>query len=468
MTTGKQPVNTSSKPAGTVPWWKSSLFWRTFVLVGILLAISMGFWVASFQWLDRDNRAKNASEQIASVVTITRAALVHSEPSSRQELIYELVSKEGIRIYPKETSDKIEPLEKAKDMVQGVAPYLQQKLGEGTVISPRVNGRPGFWVSFRLQEDYVDDVYWLRLDNGRIGSVSVWRWLGWSGFVLILSLIGAGFISMFLNQPLARLSQAARLMAVGKSPEALPENGITEIREVNQSFNQMVQDLARVETDRAEILAGISHDLRTPLSRMMLEIEMLDIPEESRQGMQLDLSQMNAIVGQFLDYAKLDAEKKDVAKVDAGALVLDVLEPFRSRPDFLINTQVQEGLQILVGEIELRRMLNNILTNAVHYGKTPGKSWVEVDVSCALSGKEVLIEIADHGVGVPESSFERMLRPFTRMDNARGQANGSGLGLAIVARIAKSYQGKLHLNNRKGGGLVVQIAFPLAKGTASA
>ena len=113
-------------------------------------------------------------------------------------------------------------------------------------------------------------------------------------------------------------------------------------------------------------------------------------------------------------------------------------------------------------------MVNNILTNALRYGKTPGETYAEVDVSCAVSGQEVLMEIADHGVGVPEESFERMLRPFTRMDNARGQANGSGLGLAIVARIAKSYQGRLHLKNRKGGGLIVQVAFPLAEETGTA
>ena len=107
MAIDKHPVNMASMPVSAGPWWKSSLFWRTFVLVGVLLAISMGFWIASFQWLDRDNRAKTVSGQIASVVTITRAALVHSEPSSRQELIYELVSKDGIRIYPKEPSDRI-------------------------------------------------------------------------------------------------------------------------------------------------------------------------------------------------------------------------------------------------------------------------------------------------------------------------------------------------------------------------
>ncbi len=446
-----------------VPWWKSSLFWHTFVLVGVLLAISMVFWMASFQWLERDNRAQTASDQIASLVTITRSALIHSEPNSRRELIYELVSKEGIRIYPKEPSDQIEPLENADGMVQSIAPYLQAKLGKGTVISPRVNNRPGFWISFRLEEDVPDDVYWLRLDNGRIAALSALRWLGWGGVALVLSLVGAVFISKFLNQPLARLSQAARLMAMGKSPDPLPENGITEIREVNQSFNQMVQDLARVESDRAEILAGISHDLRTPLSRMMLEIEMLDIPEESRLGMHSDLTQMNAIVGQFMDYAKLEAKVAEVSRMDLSALLEDIVEISRGRPGITITAQIEEGVQIAAKDVELRRMINNILSNAIRYGKTPGKELAEVDMTCVRSGNEVLIEIADHGLGVPEDSFARMLRPFTRMDNARGQANGSGLGLAIVARIAKSYQGRLHLKTRDGGGLVVQMAFPLFK-----
>ena len=448
---------------GLAPWWKSSLFWHTFVLVGVLLAISMVFWMASFQWLERDNRAQTASDQIASLVTITRSALIHSEPNSRRELIYELVSKEGIRIYPKEPSDQIEPLENADGVVQSIAPYLQAKLGKGTVISPKVNNRPGFWISFRLEEDVPDDVYWLRLDNGRIAALSALRWLGWGGVALVLSLVGAVFISKFLNQPLARLSQAARLMAMGKSPDPLPENGITEIREVNQSFNQMVQDLARVESDRAEILAGISHDLRTPLSRMMLEIEMLDIPEESRLGMHSDLTQMNAIVGQFMDYAKLEAKVAEVSRMDLSALLEDIVEISRGRPEITITAQIEEGVQIAAKDVELRRMINNILSNAIRYGKTPGKELAEVDMTCVRSGNEVLIEIADHGLGVPEDSFARMLRPFTRMDNARGQANGSGLGLAIVARIAKSYQGRLHLKTRDGGGLVVQMAFPLFK-----
>ena len=149
--------------------------------------------------------------------------------------------------------------------------------------------------------------------------------------------------------------------------------------------------------------------------------------------------------------------------MDLSALVEDVVASSQGRPEIAVSAQIEGNLLIVAKDVELRRMINNILTNAIRYGKTPGKDVADVDITCIRSGDEVLLEIADHGLGVPEDSFDRMLRPFTRMDNARGQANGSGLGLAIVARIAKSYQGRLRLKCREGGGLVVQIAFPLLK-----
>lgn len=214
-------------PVSPVPWWKSSLFWRTFFLVGILLVISMGAWISSFRLEQRGSRARSIAEQVVSLVTITRAALVHSEPESRRELLFDLASNEGIRIYPLEPTDQIEPITRGDDLMQNMLPYIQQKMGDDTILSPNVNDMPGFWISFKLEED---DIYWLRLDNGRVRDISGLRWLGWSGIVLVLSLSGAGFISRLLNEPLARLAYAARQMANGKLPEPLPEKGVTEIR----------------------------------------------------------------------------------------------------------------------------------------------------------------------------------------------------------------------------------------------
>jgi len=113
--------------------------------------------------------------------------------------------------------------------------------------------------------------------------------LGWATITMSLTLVAAVFISRLINQPLSSLSACAKLLAKGRQPKPLPETGLKEICETNASFNQMMQDLARIDSDRAIILAGISHDLRTPLTRMQLEVEMAaDLSEEARQGMQSD------------------------------------------------------------------------------------------------------------------------------------------------------------------------------------
>ena len=150
---GHVALTEQEMPVSPVPWWKSSLFWRTFFLVGILLVISMGAWIYSCRLEQRGTRAKAVAEQVVSLVTITRAALVHSEPESRRELLFDLASNEGIRIYPLEPTDQIEPVTNGDEFMQAMLPYMRQKMGEDTILSPRVNDMPGFWVSFDLEED---------------------------------------------------------------------------------------------------------------------------------------------------------------------------------------------------------------------------------------------------------------------------------------------------------------------------
>jgi two-component system osmolarity sensor histidine kinase EnvZ len=274
-------------------------------------------------------------------------------------------------------------------------------------------------------------------------------------------LLGAVFISRLINQPLARLTTATRAIARGRRPDPLPEKGPTEIREANRSFNRMVSDLDRVESDRAVILAGISHDLRTPLTRMQLEVEMAQLPDDARKGIQSDLAQMDAIIGQFLDYAK-PTDAATFTRVDVSALLADCGREAARLPDVRIKTAISERIEVLGNPIDLRRVINNLIENARRYGKTEGGEMTEIDIVCQLENSIARIEVADHGLGVPESEMERLVRPFTRMDVARSQANGAGLGLAIVERIIKRHGGKLRLYNRQGGGLAIEITLPMA------
>lgn len=438
-------------------WMKSGLFWRTFFLLAFMIAASMAAWVASYRIIEQTPRANQIAAQVISVVTITRAALTHSAPDLRRELLFDLSSNEGIRVYPLEANDHVEPPINSR-MMQVIEESVRGGLGDDTRFARAVNDVPGFWVSFTIS----DDEYWLMLDRDRVEGSSGVQWLGWGAVTVLLSLLGALMISGLINQPLARLTAATRALANGQRPAPLPERGPAEIRETNHSFNQMVDDLDRVESDRALVLAGISHDLRTPLARMQLELEMAGLPEDARTGMRSDLEQMDAIIGQFLDYAR-PTDSARFEQIDMTALMKQTAQEIARLPDVLVTTAIDDNATIQGSPIDITRIINNLIENARRYGKKANDNYVDIDLACRIDGDKVVVEVADHGPGVPEEEIDRLLRPFTRMDQARGQANGAGLGLAIVDRIVKRHGGKLHLSNRTGGGLVVQIVLNNAK-----
>ena len=448
-----------SRP-GRLLWLRSGLFWRTFFLMSLLTTLSMGSWIGMLNVFQRQPQVQQTAELVVSVVTLTKAALTHSAPEARLELLIELVSNEGIRIFTLEPTDEVAP-PPDNALMPDIAAAVREKLGQQTRFSSRVNGTAGFWISFNIE----DDQYWLMLERERLAGLTRVQWLGWASLVGVLSLLGAAFISSLINLPLARLTAATRAFAKGERPAPLPEKGPQEIIEANRSFNQMVEDLAQVEKDRAVILAGISHDLRTPLARMQLEVEMANLPVEAREGMQSDIAQMDAIIGQFLDYAK-PTEAATFVPVDLSGLIADSASHAARMPDVRASTDITEGIRVLGNETDLRRVINNVVENARRYARTPGKDVTEIDFSCHVrttpQGRRAVVEIADHGPGVPPDQIAQLLKPFTRLDTARGQANGAGLGLAIVERVVTRHNAELTVRNREGGGLLVQLALPLA------
>ena len=448
-----------SRPS-RLSWLRSGLFWRTFLLLGVLTTVSIVSWIGMFSVAERGEKVKQTAELVISVVSITKTALTNSAPELRTELLIELLSNEGIRIYAYESTDVVDPPPDTP-LMNDVQKIIRENLGPDTQVAGRVNGDAGFFVSFNIDEDK----YWLMLERDRVERYSG-VWLGWATAVGILSLLGAAIISSLVNLPLARLAVASHAIAQGKRPEPLPETGPMEIREANRSFNQMVDDLQRVESDRALILAGISHDLRTPLARMQLELEMAKLSTEAREGLQSDIAQMDAIIGQFLDYAK-PTEASTFVPVDMSELLADVAREAARIPDVRVTSDIAPEVLVMGNPTDLRRVFNNIVENARRYGKTPGQPFTEIDICCKVrmrgQGRSAVIELQDHGAGVPEDMIESLLKPFTRMDSARGQANGAGLGLAIVQRVITRHQAELSVSNREGGGLQIQVVMPLVE-----
>lgn len=445
--------------ARRLSWFRSGLFWRTFLLLGLLTTLSMASWIGMINAVQRGPQIKQTAELVISVVTITRAALTHSAIDLRRELLFDLVSNEGIRINALNSTDEVDPPPDNPHMPE-IEAMVKEKLGAYTRFSSSVNGVAGFWISFKID----GDEYWLMLERERLDSLSGVQWLGWAGVVGVLSLLGAALISSLVNLPLARLTEAARAIAQGKRPDPLPEKGAQEIIEANRSFNQMVDDLQQVESDRALILAGISHDLRTPLTRMQLELEMARLSTEAREGMQSDIAQMDAIIGQFLDYAK-PTEAASFVVVDISYLLADVARAAERIPSMRVTSNIEPGVHVMGNETDLRRVFNNLVENARRYGATPGSDITEIDIACHVKSnggmKRAVIFLQDHGVGVPPEQIEQLLKPFTRMDTARGQANGAGLGLAIVERVVGRHGAVLMLRTRDGGGLQVELVMPM-------
>mgnify|MGYP001382817376 CR=1 FL=1 len=248
-----------------------SLFWRTFFLLAILLGSGIVAWVWTLRALEFEPRAVVASQQIASLVNLARAALHHSDAINRVALVKTLSAQEAIRIAPHEPTDKWEAFEEDR-FTRVVATELRNRLGSETIVAKSVNGQAGLWVGFGIERD----AWWLQTELGRVRALTGGTWFVWVGIALLATIFGSVAIARLINQPLRELSFAASRIREGEFDSRLDENTMTsEIREVNMGFNRMARELAKVEEDRAVMLAGISHDLRTPLSRIRLGVELL-------------------------------------------------------------------------------------------------------------------------------------------------------------------------------------------------
>lgn len=368
-----------------------------------------------------------------------------------------LAQREGLNILPKEPSDRVEPLEgdRLNDLI---LENVRSSLGKDTMLARRINGMPGLWVSFKIDEDE----YWLRCERSsnppRLGT----NWIFWFGGMLFVCTLFTVLLTNRLIDPLSRLSSYARQLGRGILPEPLPLDGPREIREVNESFNVMVSDLKRLQSDRELLLAGVSHDLRTPITRLRLEVELAPISEETRNAMCSDLDQMESIVKQFMAYVRQG--ETELSVVDISSTLREVIAANRlsTQPDVTLKVSIDDNLEVRANPTDLARAIQNMIVNAGKYGRsTDGR--LNLTIVLRHLKKKSLAEliVSDDGKGLPANDLERVLRPFERGDTARGNASGTGLGLSIVTRVAKAGGGSVRLVQNIPNGLSVQMIMPL-------
>jgi two-component system osmolarity sensor histidine kinase EnvZ len=437
--------------------WRLSLFWRTFFLLALLLIGSILAWLQTLRSLEFEPRAIQTAQQMASLVNLSRAALIHSDSIARVSLIKTMTEQESVRIVPSEPGDRFEPFERDA-LGQRIAQELSARLGPGTELANSVNEEEGLWVGFAIDGDN----YWMRTNRDRFNRTAGRTWIVWLITAAALSLAGAALIARLINRPLKELSFAASRVREGDfDASTLDETVATsEIRAVNIGFNRMSQKLAKIEQDRAIMLAGISHDLRTPLARLRLETELSVTDDEARANMAADITQLDAIIGKFLDYARPD--KVQLTTVALPQVLETCLFGYRNRTDMRINLDLDEGLLVLADPVELARVINNLLENASRYGKSVDTGVAVLDIAAKARDKWILIRVRDHGIGVSDAQLANLTKPFYRGEAARTAANGAGLGLAIVEKIVLRMGGTFVLSNAPGSGLVANIKLQRA------
>lgn len=434
-----------------------NLFWRTFFLLALLLVGSILAWLQTLRALEFEPRTLQTAQQVASLVNLSRAALVHSDAIARVSLIKTMADQEGVRILPREPKDQFELL---ADSALGnrLIDELTRRLGPDTLVAQSVNGEKGLWVGFNIN----GDPNWLLMDRSRFSPAGGRTWFIWLITAGALSLAGAAVIARLINRPLKQLSDAANRVKDGNfAASHLDEGAVTnEIREVNIGFNRMAQKLAKLEQDRAVMLAGISHDLRTPLARLRLETEMSVDDEVAREHMVADIVQLDATIDKFLDYARPD--HVTLTPVNLHAVVSSCVYAVQDHRELQIHASIPEDLNVLADEVELARILSNLLENARRYGKSPETGVTRVDI--AAKGREdwVLIKLRDHGPGVPPEQLANLTKPFFRGDAARTAAAGAGLGLSIVDKTIQRMGGIFALANSTSGGLVAHVQLQRA------
>jgi len=432
-----------------VNWIPRTLLSRIMLLIALLLGIGQYAAFSLFDYIEREPRASAAALQAVSVVNLTRAALLAAHEQKRLPLLTELSQTEGVRVYPIEIFEIVEPLPD-DPLIQLIAAKIVEQLGEGTVVSVNHLGLPGLWVSFSIE----GDDFWVVIPKIRTAHRSIWQWLEWVILILAMALAGAYFIAARINHPLQLLVNAAEQVAQGRPVEKLPDHGVTELQMVSRTFNEMTDALARLDSERTLLLAGVSHDLRTPLARLRLAVEMLPHSDSLKAGMVQDIEDMDSIIRQFLDFVRgLEGEPAQMG--DLNGLMQAVAERY-IRNGRKLHLDLAPLPPMAFRPLAMQRLVGNLIDNALAYAGEP------VTLCSRAFPDRIELSVLDNGPGIETAEIPRLLRPFERLDTARGQECGSGLGLAIVDRISKLHHGTLSLRNRPGGGLEASVSLPLA------
>ncbi|MFC3339731.1 sensor histidine kinase [Paracandidimonas soli] len=341
---------------------------------------------------------------------------------------------------------------------------LNERLDDGTRVGLSRGPEPNLFVS--LMPDPGDSETgrppseWLVIPLDRLSPpVSTPVIAFWAAGMGLLLLLAAAF-SWHITRPLTRLAKAADQLALGQPQRVVP-SGPTETRILGERFNAMLDALAESSAVRQTLLAGLPHDLKGPLSRMWLRIEMSSDPT-FQEGMRKDVQDMQRMIDQFIGFVRgSDPGAYQLAPLALNDWLEEQVSSWETAGcDVRLRQQCRRPLELMADAHALSRLLDNLVTNALNHGAPP------VEISLAEDDGHAVLTVDDHGGGISRERRAEALRPFSRLDDARTLTGSVGLGLALAGAIVKAHQGTLALQDAPSGGLRVEVRLPLRAGAA--
>ncbi|WP_158965477.1 two-component system sensor histidine kinase EnvZ [Paraglaciecola sp. L3A3] len=425
-----------------------SAFGQTVLLIGMLLLINQVVSLVSVTFYFVSPNVQQINNLLSNQIKLAFIEGLNGEDSQLNERIFDTT---GMRILSdaeavKQGLNQAVPYQSwSKQMSYNLGGEAQVKITHGEPylywIKPPQN--PSIWITIPI----------VGLGHGEGSPHLV--------YLLMIGILSVGGSLIFvrrLNRPLKALQEAAITVGKGQVPSPLKEEGACELIAVTGAFNQMSKGIKQLEKDRALLTAGISHDLRTPLTRIRLASEMLpDSQDWIKEGIVHDIEDMNDIIDQFIDYVRQD-QQEVLEEGNINDLINDAVQARNIEENHNIKLKLAPLPKILIRRVALRRVLENLIENAFRYGSNN----IEISTCHDKKKQKVSFSIRDFGPGIPEENMESLFEPFTQGDKARGSL-GSGLGLAIIKRIVSMHSGTVSLKNHSDGGLVVSVVIDANK-----
>jgi len=430
---------------------RGSLAWRLALLVVVTVLVNQLFtwWLVTYERRELVTRQFNA--QIVDTIVDLQRRLKPIPVGQRNTFLAHEYNGPGLiqlvptAAYPTQAV-RAAPSAMERSLVEKLQTALNQPL-DARVLT--VQSRKQLWITVQI----LGAPYWLVIPLGHFRQIVFSSMMLAALLASIIAMTIAAVIAWRTIRPISNMVSATQELAKGRMPPPLNEGeGPKEIQNLSRGFNLMAQAIDHSASERRLMLAGLSHDLRTPLTRLKLMVEMQDEAED-KQGMLSDIDEISDIVRQFIDFARSE-EKPRNQPVALAELAGSVVARF-AREEVGIRLDVLAEPEIMADPLALQRLLSNLLDNARRYGKEP------IEVRVAVEQAQAMLTISDHGEGIPAALRQAALTPFERLAKHRGTDGGSGLGLSIVSRIVHQHGGTLTLDDTPGGGLQVRVGLPL-------